>query len=138
MKKKFFSLIILLTLVSFISKAQSKVTWILKENANDAYFYKTTFNYTLTGFNNNVEATEFYTKMKQNTDVLSLLDKGKDVAGNYNAVVTMKKAQEKIYYLNWATRLDVSYIQTFKGEKKTPQQLLDSKKIEQKLEPHHH
>ena len=65
--------------------------------------------------------------MKENADVTSVQDKGKDATGNYNVLVTMKSAQNKAYYLNWASKLGVSYIVNVKGEKKTPQELLTAK-----------
>jgi len=124
MKKIFSALVIALTLTSVSAIAQSNITWILKEKADNAYFRKTTFNYSISGFNNAAEATSFYAKMKQNPDVLSVEDKGKDAEGNYNATITMKKPMEKSYYLKWISNLGVSYVLTLKGERKTPQQLL--------------
>jgi hypothetical protein len=134
MKKLFTLLVISLSMLSLRTIAQNNLTWVMKEKADDAYFNRTRFNYSVSGFTNQQEAGAFYAKMKENPDVVSAEDKGKDATGNYNVLVIMKKAQNKDYYLNWSVNLGVSYIITFKGEKKTPQEILaESKKKDAKM-----
>ena len=127
MKKINLLFTLLLSIFSVGMIAQSNLTWVMKEKADDAYFQKTEFNCNISGFNNQQEATAFYAKMKQNADVTSVQDKGKDATGNYNVLLIMKSAQNKSYYLNWFSKLGVMYVLNAKGEKKTVQSLLANK-----------
>jgi hypothetical protein len=137
--KKILSALALMLFVSSATIAQSNLTWVMKEKADNAYFNRTEFNYTISGFSNAKEAAAFYTKMKENADVTSVQDKGKDATGNYQVLVAMKSAQNKAYYLNWATKLGVAYIVTVKGEKKTPQEMLTAaKEVRHTEETHTH
>jgi hypothetical protein len=136
--KKILSALALMLFVSSATIAQSNLTWVMKEKADNAYFMRTEFNYNISGFSSAKEASIFYAKMKENTDVTSVLDKGKDDAGNYKILVTMKSAHNKEYYLNWASKLGVSYILNVKGEKKTPQELLAAKEANHSEANHTH
>ena len=122
--KKIFAALALMLLVSSASIAQSNLTLVMKNKIN---FNQTEFNYSISGLNNQKDATAFCTKMKENADVSSVQDKGKDAEGNYNVMVTMKSVQNKAYYLNWASILGISYVINEKGEKHTPQELLAAK-----------
>jgi|GEM_PF-1014848 hypothetical protein len=120
-------LALLLSVFSISMVGQSNLTLVMKEKADNAYFQKTEFNCDFSGFNNQQEATTFYTKMKTNIDVVSVQDKGKDATGNYIVLVAMKSAQNENYYLNWLSKIGVMYITDFKGEKKTIQEVIASK-----------
>jgi hypothetical protein len=136
--KKILSALALMLFVSSATIAQSNITWVMKEKATAAYFNRTEFNYSISGFNSQKDASVFYAKMKENADVTSVQDKGKDANGNYNVLVTMKSVQNKAYYLNWASKLGVTYILTANGEKKTPQELLAVKETGRTQEVHTH
>ena len=124
MKKVFSALAFMLMIYSSNSFAQSNLNWVLKEKADDAYFKRSEFIFSFSGLSNPKDMTAFYAKLKANTDVSSVQEKGKDADGNYSFLIQMKAPQAKNYYLNWATKLGVAYIVNLKGDKKTPQQML--------------
>ena len=127
MKKIFLALTLGVVLYTTNLNAQSNINWILKEKTDAVFFSKTIFDYSLSGFSTQSEVTAFYNKMRENLDVSSVKDNGKDAKGNYNVSVNMKSVKDESYYLNWAIKLGVAYIINFKGEKKTPQQILTAK-----------
>ena len=127
MKKIFSVLALALTMFSATSFAQSNLTMTMKEKADDAYFKRKEFTFYVSGINNPKEAALFLSKMKENTDVSSAVESGKDKSGNFMFAFTMKNVFDKSYYLNWVIKLDVSHVITFKGENKTPQEMLAAK-----------
>lgn len=127
MKKIISLLSLLFVMASFSARSQSNVSWIVKDDVSgDNYFRKTTvFNLTILGFTNKAEASKFLDEMRNNKDVASCEQVFSDANGNGDIKLTMKNPQDKVYYLNWAKKLHVSYIQSGR-EKKTPEQWLSA------------
>ncbi|MEO8761641.1 MAG: hypothetical protein ABI388_09450 [Bacteroidia bacterium] len=127
MKKIFSTLVVALTFMSASVIAQNNVTLILKAKVDASYFERVEFTYTISGINNQQDAATLLGKMKANADIASVKNEGKDAEGNYQYNFQMKTAHDKTYYINMITNLGVAYVQTLKGEKKTPQQFLQAK-----------
>ncbi len=118
--KKFLS-IICFTLLAFSNnaKAQSNLTWIVKDKIEENTFKtRLEFHIAIEGLSNTDEVVSFCNKMKTNNEVESCENVGKDENGAYLINFKMKKTNEAIYYIGWAQKLGVSYI-VAKGEKKT-------------------
>lgn len=125
MKKIISLLSLLLVMASFSARSQSNVSWIVKDDVSgDNYFKRATvFNITLLGFTSKADASKFMDEMRNNKDVASCEQLFSDANGNGDIKLTMKTPQAKEYYLNWAKKLHVAYIQSGR-EKKTPEQWL--------------
>ena len=132
--KKILSALALMLFVSTVTIAQSNLTLIMK---NKVDFNRTEFKYTVSGLNNAKQVSAFYTKIQENAEVASVKDAGKDADGNHSFILTMKNAQNRAYYLNWASKLGISYILNEKGEKHTPQELLATKEENHNREAAH-
>jgi|SRR6185437_5763447 len=137
MKKIISILTVVLSIFSINAIAQSNLTWVMKEKG-DNYFQKTEFNCGISGLNNQKEATAFSNKIKENPDVASVLDKGKDAAGNYAMTIMMKSIQNKNYYFSWATKLGITTVMYVNGEKKTLQEAFTDNKKAHSEEAHKH
>ena len=138
MKKIISILTIVLSILSINAIAQSNLTWVMKEKGDKTYFQKTEFNCGISGLNNQKEATAFFNKIKENPDVASVSDKGKDAAGNYTMTIMMKSIQNKKYYFDWATKLGITTVMAVNGQKKTLQEAFTDNKKAHSEEAHTH
>lgn len=124
MKKVVSIVILFLALVSSNVYSQTNLTWVVKDRLQDNTFKtKQDFHISVNGLNDETEANEYCNKIRSNPDVESCDNLGKDNQGAYSVNFKMKKPKEASYYLTWAQKLEVSYIEA-KGEKKTPAEWL--------------
>ena len=100
--------------------AQSNLTWIAKDKIEDNTFKtRLEFHVAVAGLMNDNEANSFCDKMRTNKDLESCVNSGKDSNGSYLITFKMKKVNESIYYIGWAQKLGIAYIEA-KGQRKTP------------------
>lgn len=119
MKKILSFAFLLVALFSFNVYSQSNLTWVVKDKIEDNTFKtKQEFHLSVIGLTNSNEASEYCNKIRSNKDVESCDNLGQDANGSYSINFKMVKPQEPNYYINWAQRLGVTFIEA-KGQKKT-------------------
>ncbi len=124
MKKILSIAFLLLALFSFNVYSQSNLTWVVKDKIEDNTFKtKQEFHISVIGLTSPNEAAEYCDKIRSNKDVESCDNLGQDVNSAYSIKFKMVKPYESNYYINWAQRLGVSFIEA-KGQKKTPAEWL--------------
>ena len=138
MKKILSLLTVVLSIFSANAIAQNNLTWVMKEKVNAETYKKTEFNCTIAGISSPKEAADLEQNMKSNADVSSVKNIGKDANGNYQYSVLMKTAQSKPYYLNWASKLGVTYIMTLDGERKSIKEILAAREQKSSDRQHQH
>ncbi len=113
-----------LVLSMLFSKAysQSNLTLTIKDNVQKGFFQSaTTFHTHFSGFASKPESDAFFKKVKSHIEVLSLTPANVDATGNCDAVLVMKETHNKQYYISFAQKLGVQFIEV-NGDKKTPAQ----------------
>lgn len=130
--KKILSIVCLAVLMfSFKAQAQSNITWTLKDDlAKGAIKTTTVLNSNFTGLNTKENAVAFVQKIKANPEVASC-DIVSNTGTSCDVKLVMKKAHDKMYYINMAQKLGVAYIQV-NGQKKTPAQFIADKRNKKK------
>jgi len=105
--------------------AQSNVTWTVKDKVQKGFFKSSTvINSHFSGFANKDEATKFCSKIKANPEVASAEVSNSDANGNCDVKLAMKQPHNKQYYVGFAQKLGVAFIDV-NGQKKTPTQLME-------------
>ncbi len=130
--KKILSIACLAILMfSFKAHAQSNITWTLKDNfAKGAIKTTTVLNSNFSGLSSKENAIAFVQKLKANPEVASC-DIITNTGSSCDVKLVMKKAHDKMYYVNMAQKLGVAYIEV-NGQKKTPAQFIIDKRNKKK------
>lgn len=130
--KKILSIVCLSILIfSFKARAQSNITWTLKDDlAKGAIKTTTVLNSNFSGLSTKENAVAFVQKIKANPEVASC-DIVSNTGSSCDVKLVMKKAHDKMYYINMAQKLGVAYIQV-NGQKKTPAQFIADKRNKKK------
>ncbi|MBA4241000.1 MAG: hypothetical protein C0448_09755 [Sphingobacteriaceae bacterium] len=130
--KKILSIACLAILMfSFKAYAQSNITWTLKDNfAKGAIKTTTVLNSNFSGLSSKENAIAFVQKLKANPEVASC-DIITNTGSSCDVKLVMKKAHDKMYYVNMAQKLGVAYIEV-NGQKKTPAQFIIDKRNKKK------
>ncbi len=118
-------------LFSFKARAQSNITWTLKDNfVKGAIKTTTVLNSNFSGLTSKENAIAFVQKFKSNPDVASC-EIINNTGTSCDVKLVMKHAHDKFYYVNMAQKLGVAYIQV-NGQKKTPSQFIIDKRNKNK------
>ena len=111
--------------------AQSNLTWKVKDNIQKGFFKThTTFNTSFYGFTSKEEANKLISKIKANPEAESVEISNSDVNGNADVKLVMKNVHDKMYYVGFAQKLGIAYLEV-NGNKKTPAQIVQEKREKQ-------
>jgi hypothetical protein len=126
--KKLLSIVCLsLFMLSVQAYGQSNTTWTIKDNVQKGFFKTaTTFNTHFSGFTNKAQADAVILKIKGYGDIASATVTNEDANGNCDVKMVMKMAHDKKYYLAFAQKIGIQYVEV-NGKKKTPAEWMAGK-----------
>lgn len=103
-------LIALLTLViSFALSSQSNLTLIISDSVQHGYFKQEKFDWVLQGIKSTIEANDFLTKLKRDTNIKSASLTPSKTNGNYDFSLSVNKIIGKKYFERVLYSLGVRY-----------------------------
>ncbi len=128
MKKILSVTIFCLALLSSKAYSQSNLTWTFKGQIDKGEIKKSTVvQINLNGFADQIEATNALKVLKTNAEIISCTTSNVDAKGNCDAVLTLKSAHDKSFYLGLAQKMGVDYMMA-NNKKKSVAELIAGKK----------
>lgn len=124
MKKNITATAFILLVLSVRLFAQSNLTWVINDKYEKGYFKsKTEIKSSFVGLLNATEAASFFKKIKENPEILSVDQLGKDSKGNYSVLLKVKEPQSAKFYLTMLNKIGVSNVE-LDGVKKSVQETM--------------